>query len=120
MEKLIYTGEGYKTILMAGAWRVAFLRYDDRFASLTGWERHNETHECFILLSGQGTMYTRMVDGDEPVITEMKMNVIYDVLPGEWHHITVSPDATVLIVENADTSAANSDKYAVNGGERTC
>ena len=86
--------------------------------ALTGWERHNETHECFILLSGQGTMYTRMVDGDEPIITEMEMNVIYDVLPGEWHHITVSPDATVLIVENADTSAANSDKYAVDGGER--
>ena len=60
----------------------------------------------------------RMAEGDEPVITEMKMNVIYDVLPGEWHHITVSPDATVLIVENADTSAANSDKYAVDGGER--
>jgi hypothetical protein len=40
------------------------------------------------------------------------------VLPGEWHHIVVSPDASVLIVENADTSAANSDKYAVDGGER--
>ena len=59
-----------------------------------------------------------MVDGDAPVITEMQSNVIYDVLPGEWHHIVVSPDASVLIVENADTSAANSDKYAVDGGER--
>jgi mannose-6-phosphate isomerase-like protein (cupin superfamily) len=114
MEKLVYTGEGYKTVLMAGAWRVAFLRHADRFAALQGFERHNETHECFILLSGEGTMHIRDAEGHVES-TVMEINVIYDVLPGEWHNITVSEDATVLIVENADTSAANSDKCTLEG-----
>ena len=54
MEQLTYTGEGYKTVLMAGEWRVAFLRYAERFSRLCQWERHFKTHECFILLSGEG------------------------------------------------------------------
>ena len=92
------------------------LYFADRFAALTGWERHRETHECFILLSGQGSMLIRSEDGQIEK-TEMVKNVIYDVLPGEWHHIIVSPDATVLIVENADTSSQNTDKCPAEGGD---
>ena len=119
MKEITYHGEGYSTVLTAGEWRVGMLRYSDRFAALTGWERHRETHECFILLSGQGSMLVRGEDGKIEK-TEMKRNVIYDVLPGEWHHIIVSPDATVLIIENADTSSQNTDKCSAEGGDCGC
>lgn len=119
MEKLTYTGEGYKTVLMAGEWRIAFLRFAERFSRLCQWERHFETHECFILLSGSGTMYTRD-DADNVTATPMELNTVYDVLPGEWHHIIVSEDATVLIAENADTGPANSEKVLLEGGCSVC
>lgn len=35
---------------------------------------------------------------------------VYNVKKGLWHHIVVSEDASVLIVENCDTTDENSEK----------
>ena len=70
-------------------------------------ERHNKTDEVFVLLEGKATLY---VENDSVVMEKSK---VYNVEKGEWHHIVVSPDATVLIVENSDTSAENTDKKEI-------
>jgi len=103
-----YKGAGYKPLVDYGSWRVAVLRYDEWFTGLKGLERHLETDEVFVLLEGEATLITEEADG----IREWKMErgKIYNVLKGVWHHIVVTPEANVLIVENRDTSAENSER----------
>ncbi len=104
IEKYAYAGEGFKAIFSAKEWKVGILRHNERFASLTGFERHLKTDEAFVLLAGSATLYT------ECESCEMQPLIVYNIPAGEWHHITVSADATVLVVEDADTSAVNTEK----------
>lgn len=71
-------------------------------------ERHNQTDEAFILVKGEATLY---IADKEINVTEYKMErgALYNVPKGEWHHIVVSRDALVAVVENSDTSSENSD-----------
>ena len=41
---------------------------------------------------------------------EMTVGSVYNVPVGVWHHIVVSEDASVLVVENADTTKDNTEK----------
>ena len=103
-----YTGGGYKPLVDYESWRVAVLRYAEEFTAVKGLERHLETDEVFVLLEGEATLVTEEADG----LREWKMErgKIYNVLKGVWHHIIVTPDANVLIVENRNTSAENSER----------
>ena len=35
---------------------------------------------------------------------------VYNVKKGLWHHIVVSEDATVLVVENSNTTKENTER----------
>jgi mannose-6-phosphate isomerase-like protein (cupin superfamily) len=108
-----HIGEGYKPLVDYEGWRVAILRYNEWFTGLKGLERHLETDEVFVLLEGEATLITE----EESGICEWKMekNKIYNVLKGVWHHIVVTPDASVLIVENRNTNAENTERRLFNG-----
>ena len=112
IEILGYTGEGYRPLVDFESWRVAFLRRNERFASLTGLERHLETDEVFVLLEGEATLYTRDEGG---VLHSFAMaeRAVYNVKRGVWHHIVASEGATVLIVENANTTKENTERMDV-------
>ena len=103
-----YNGGGYKPLVDYGSWRVALLRYDEWFTELKGLERHLETDEVFVLLEGEATLITEEAGG----IREWKMErgKIYNVMKETWHHIIVTPDANVLIVENRDTGSENTER----------
>lgn len=105
LDILDYQGEGYKPIVDFGAWRVAFLRCEERLAHLKKLERHMETDEVFVLLEGKATLYI----GLEKEPYEMEPHKMYNVRQAVWHAIVVSPDAKVLIVENRDTTEQNSE-----------
>lgn len=103
MEKYTYNGEGFHTVKEFEGWRIGFLRYSDRFSACKEMERHLETDEAFMLLEGKANLVT-----DE--ICEMERNHLYIVPKGIWHHIVVSKDALVLVVENSNTSKENTEK----------
>ena len=105
IEILDYTGPGYMPIVDFGAWRVAFLRCEERLAHLKKLERHMETDEVFVLLEGKATLYI----GLEKEPFEMEAFKMYNVKQAVWHAIVVSEDAKVLIVENRDTTEDNSE-----------
>ena len=50
-----YNGAGYQPLIDYDTWRVAILRFIDDLApqDLTKMQRHNETDEVFVLLSGR-------------------------------------------------------------------
>ncbi len=98
---------GYKTQFCFGAWRVGLLREDDRFVHVTYLERHLLTDEAFALLEGRAALITRS-DGKE-TFTEMLPGSVYNIPQGLLHNIVVSPDATVIIAENAETGRENTE-----------
>ncbi len=116
-EKLIeireYTGAGYRPLVDYGAWRVAILNYLEEIhpAHNNQMERHNETDEVFVLLKGRAILFAGEGATRVQVIHPQVMEAgkIYNVKRGVWHTIIMSPEASVLITENRDTTQANSD-----------
>lgn len=103
MEILTFQGEGFQVLKESDEWKIGFLRWNERFSQCLEMERHLETEEAFVLLSGNAVLLT---DAAYP----MKPEKVYVVPRGEWHHIVVSKDALVLVVENRATSRENTEK----------
>lgn len=107
-----YVGVGYKPIIDYGAWRVAILRYHPELEphAINTMQRHDETDEVFVLLSGRCILF--MGEGGDEIgmihAVDLQPLKAYNVKKGAWHTHTLSRDATVLIVENQDTQDTNS------------
>ena len=101
IEKSSFTGQDFCVVKQFEGWKIGFLRYSQRFSSFDRLERHMLTDEAFILLEGEATLYT------DTESVKMQKNVVYNIPKGGWHHITVSLDATVMVVENSSTSQEN-------------
>ena len=107
MDIVEFKGEDFKVMVKSDGWKIGFLRYSERFAGFGVLERHLQTEESFILLEGSATLY----ENHEPC--EMEKCKVYTIGRGVWHHIVVSPDATVMVVENADTSLENTERVKI-------
>jgi hypothetical protein len=115
-----YTGDGFKPLVFFGEWRVAVLNYADGMqpGNNKRMERHTETDEVFVLLKGQGML---LIGGDDPQVAgvvpqEMETGVLYNVRRNVWHTILLSRDASVLLVEQADTDVHNSEYASLSDG----
>ena len=103
VEKIRYDGQDYIVVHQFQGWKIGMLRFSQRFSRFDRLERHLLTDEAFILLKGQAVLYT-----DKEQI-QMQTSVVYNVPKGEWHHIVVTEDADVLIVENSETGDENTE-----------
>ena len=107
-----YTGESYKPLVDFSGWRVAILNYSPELLpeKLTRMQRHNETDEVFVVLRGRCILFVG--EGRKTVsrihAVDLEPAKIYNVRQGVWHTHTLSHDATVLVVENRDTTYDNS------------
>ena len=119
MDKFIeiahFTGEGYKPLIDYGEWRVAVLRYIDELLPerIDCMDAHMETDEVFILVEGNCVLFAGEVrDGEIEEISAVSMepHKIYNVKRGVFHTHTLSEDAHVIIVENKNTRAENSER----------
>ena len=101
---ITYRGDGFRVLKQFEGWKIGFLRYNDRFSKFAEMERHLESDEVFVLLEGSATLH---VETEQYI---MGKNVLYNVPKGVWHHIVVSEEATVMVVENSNTSKDNTEK----------
>lgn len=102
---------GYKRIVEFEDWTIAQINYSANFdeENFERVERHNNTDEVFVLIAGEASL---MVGTPESLVrVEMEKGVFYNVKKGAWHHIFLSKDAKIVIVENSDTGSSNSDLY---------
>jgi len=112
LEVLDYTKEGYSPVVDYDTWRVAVLNFSNDLLpqNIKALQRHNETDEVFVLLSGRCILF--IGDGDEKVTDILAENMqplkIYNVKKSVWHSHTLSRDAKLLIVENRNTTFENS------------
>jgi ureidoglycolate hydrolase len=115
-EKLLevrsYMGEGFQPLVYFNSWRVAVLNYLDDIhpTKIEMMERHPETDEVFVLTRGESILFLGKGElGIEEIYFQvMEPGVIYNVKPQTWHTVVLSRNASVLIVENADTGEHNS------------
>ena len=104
--------EGFHPQVDFGGWRVALLNYIEHLLpeNLKDMQRHDETDEVFVLLRGRCVLF--LGDGQDEAGTihavDMAPLTIYNVKRGTWHNHALSRDASVLVVENRETTAENS------------
>ena len=108
----VHKDAGFKVMIESGEWKVGMLHYSERFSRFSEMERHMLTDEVFVLVSGKATLYT------ESEAVEMEQGPVYTVPVGVWHHIVVSEDANVIVVENRNTSIENTEKRYFEQEER--
>ena len=105
-------GSGFDTLHTFEGWKVAFITYGEQYGELKIVKRHTKTDETFVLTQGKGTLFT--ADGDEPLqTTELEQGKVYVVKKNTWHHLQVSEDALIIVVENSDTTKENTESKAV-------
>ena len=104
MEIFEFKGKDFKGVMQFEGWKIGLLRYGERFSDYKTRERHLNTDEAFVLLEGAATLY------EEDKNYEMEKCKVYNVKKGLWHHIVVSTDATVLVIENSDTGMENTER----------
>ena len=107
LEILEYEGKGYDATMNFGAWRVALANYTEEFDrdKCNYLERHLETDEVFVLLSGSATIVTGLDFKETP----MEIGKLYNVKLGAWHALFMEKGSKVLIVEEHSTSPENSE-----------
>lgn len=113
-----YTEEGYKPLVDYKTWRVALLNYIDELLpeQIKSMQKHNETDEIFVLLSGKCILFSGGASDDIEEIDAIDMEPlkIYNVKQSVWHTHTLSEGASVLIIENSDTGDKNSPVLKMN------
>jgi ureidoglycolate hydrolase len=102
----------YKPLVDFQSWRVALMNYTPDLTpeKIHRMQKHTGTDEVFVLLAGRCILF--IGEGDDAVAKvhalDMQPYKLYNVKRGVWHSHTFSVDARVLIVENRDTTGANS------------
>ena len=114
LEITSYDGEGYLPLIDFESWRVAELRYIDELEvdQLKDMQKHDESDEVFVLLSGDFTLFLggRWETIGKIEAIKLEPLKLYNVKKGTFHTHTPEKNATVLIVENANTCDDNSPK----------
>lgn len=117
-----YEGTGYQPLIDYDKWRVAILRYCDELLPhrIFAMQRHNDTDEVFVLLEGRCLLF--LGEGNETITSitpiDLEPRKIYNVKRGVWHSHTLNNDASVLIVENCNTTIQNSPKKILDDDQR--
>ena len=100
--------EGFKELMRYQGWRICMLNYAERFIEGRELvlERHLETDEAFLLLCGKATLTI----GEQMVKYPLEPLKVYNVKKGTWHATECTPGTQILVIENSDTTPANSEK----------
>ena len=103
--------EDYRRLVDGSKWTVAALGHSERFDPRTPirLERHLLTDETFVLLSGSATL----ILGESCERIPMERGKVYNITAGTWHHIQVEPGTQVLVIEDSDTSKANTERKPI-------
>jgi hypothetical protein len=107
-----YEGEGYVPMIDFESWRVAILNYCEELEiqNLKTMQKHDESDEVFVLLSGNCTLFTGGNGEEVGEIDRVAMvpKKLYNVKKGVYHTHTLDKEGSVLIVENQNTCDENS------------
>jgi ureidoglycolate hydrolase len=110
-----WAGEGLRAAFTAReGWMVGFKNYKPAcdLELMSVIERHLETEEVFVLLSGECSLVLggQTAEPQRPLqFVRLEPRHAYCIERGTWHNTLLSRDAALCVIENADTSGDNSE-----------
>ena len=118
IEVLDFSGEGMSRVYENEKWTVGIKNWKpaNDISGVDCLERHNETDELFILLSGGCTLIYAN-EGEESLdIQAQKMEPfrVYCIPATLWHNTVTQKDTKMALIEDSSTSGDNSDVLPLN------
>jgi ureidoglycolate hydrolase len=108
-----FTGEGMSRVYENQKWTVGIKnwKYANDITGIDCLERHNETDELFVLLSGQCTLiYAHEGSGGLDIkAVVMEPLKVYNIPATLWHNTITRRDTKMVLVEDSSTGMTNSD-----------
>ena len=111
--KYAFEGEGMTRVFENEKWMVGIKNWKpmNDIANINNLERHNETDELFILLSGRCTLLyaNETAEGLDIRAVDMEPLKVYNIPRSLWHNTVTEKDTKLALIEDSSTGSANSD-----------
>ena len=111
--KYAFEGEGMTRVFENEKWMVGIKNWKpmNDIKNINNLERHNETDELFILLSGRCTLlYANETEkGLDIRAVDMEPMKVYNIPRSLWHNTVTEKDTKLALIEDSSTGSANSD-----------
>jgi ureidoglycolate hydrolase len=113
IQMLEFDGEGMKRVFENEKWMVGVKNWKpaNDITGIDMLERHNQTDELFVLLSGSCTLLYANENGGALVIEAEKMQPmkVYNIPRSLWHNTVTTKDVKLILIEDSSTGMENSD-----------
>lgn len=103
---------GFYPMTATDKWQVAYITHSDAYGELKELKRHMTTDEVMILIHGSATLYT--CENDKIYDIDLKKDVLYNIKRATWHHLRVSKDALLIVVEDSNITKDSTERMTVN------
>lgn len=100
--------DGFCPVIKTDKWQLACITYSESYGELKEFKRHMTTDEAMVLVNGSAVLYT--YENGEIIKIELKKNVVYNIKTATWHHLKVSKDALVIVAEDSNITAKDSER----------
>jgi ureidoglycolate hydrolase len=108
-----FTGKGMSRVYENQKWTVGIKNWKpaNDITGIDCLERHNETDELFVLLSGQCILIyaNEGAGGLDIKAVAMEPLKVYTIPATLWHNTITQRDTKMVLVEDSSTGMANSD-----------
>jgi len=113
-----FSGEGMNRVYENGKWMVGIKNWKpaNDISGIDCLERHNETDELFILLSGTCILLSANETGGKLDIHALKMEPfkVYNIPATLWHNTITRKDTKLALIEDSSTGSGNSNVMNLN------
>jgi mannose-6-phosphate isomerase-like protein (cupin superfamily) len=116
-----FSGEGMNRVYENQKWMVGIKNWKpaNDISGIDCLERHNETDELFVLLSGQCTLVYANENGQNLDIQALKMELlkVYNIPATLWHNTVTRKDTKLALIEDSSTGSHNSDVLSLTADQ---
>lgn len=113
-----YEQEGMARVFENEKWTVGIKNWKpaNDITGIDCLERHRQTDELFVLTAGSCTLIyaNETADGIAFGAVEMEPQKVYNIPAALWHNTITRKDTKLILIEDANTSTANSDVLSLD------
>ncbi len=116
-----FSGEGMHRQYENEKWTVGIKNWKpaNDITGIDMLERHNQTDELFVLLSGSCTLISAEETANGMVFDKVIMvpNKVYNIPMTLWHNTITTKEAKMILIEDSNTGESNSNFYKLSKKE---
>jgi len=116
-----FSGEGMKRQYENEKWTVGIKNWKpaNDITGIDMLERHNQTDELFVLVSGSCTLISAEETANGMVLgkVEMKPEKVYNIPMTLWHNTITTKGTKMILIEDSNTGESNSNFYKLSKKE---